>query len=80
MQFEPFQDRLSRDIRNDLSATIGTVLDQLDLSEAQEVADRYLSRDIKSYYKDYQISFVEICYQFDVTSSQSLFFVVMITR
>ena len=53
MQFEPFQDRLSRDIRNDLSATKGTVLDQLDLSEAQEVADRYLSRDIKSYYKDY---------------------------
>ena len=53
MQFEPFQDRLSRDIRNDLSATMGTVLDQLDLSEAQEVADRYLSRDIKSYYKDY---------------------------
>ena len=53
MQFEPFQDRLSREIRNDLSATMGMVLSQLDLSEAQEVADRYLSRDIKSYYRDY---------------------------
>jgi hypothetical protein len=53
MQFEPFQDRLSREIRNDLSATMGMVLDQLDLSAAQKVADRYLSSDIKSYYKDY---------------------------
>jgi len=29
------------------------VLRQLNLSEAQEVADRYLKRDIESYYKEY---------------------------
>ncbi len=53
MQFEPFQDRLSRDIRNDLSATMPEMLDQLDPCAAQKVASRYLDMDIESYYKDY---------------------------
>lgn len=53
MQFEPFHDRLSRDIRNDLSATMIKMLEQLDTSAAQEVADRYLGMDIESNYRDY---------------------------
>lgn len=53
MQFEPFQDRLSRDIRNDLSATMSEMLDQLDPGAVQKVADRYLGMDIELYYKDY---------------------------
>jgi hypothetical protein len=53
MQFEPFQDRLSRDIRNDLSATMVEMLEQLDPGAAQKVAGRYLGMDIESYYKKY---------------------------
>jgi hypothetical protein len=53
MQFEPSQDRLSRDIRNDLSATMSEMLDKLDLGAAQKVADQYLDMDIDPYYKDY---------------------------
>lgn len=53
MQFDPFGDRLSRDIRNDLSATMATMLDQLDLAPAQEVAERYLEMNLESSYKEY---------------------------
>lgn len=53
MQFEPFMDRLSRDIRNDLSATMTTVLKQHDIEAAQQVADQYLVQDIDRCYREY---------------------------
>ena len=43
--FDPFRDRLSRDIRNDLSASLLTCLKQQRLTAAREVADRYLNGD-----------------------------------
>ena len=53
MQFEPFQDRLSRDIRNDLSGTMVEMLDQLDPGSAKLVADQYLGMEIDISYKEY---------------------------
>lgn len=53
MEFEPFQDRLSRDIRNDLAATMIVVLEKLDTGPAQKIADQYLCREIKQYHKSY---------------------------
>jgi len=55
MQFEPFQDRLSRDIRNDLSAAMGIMLEQQDLAPVQKVADRYLERAMAPPYREYII-------------------------
>ena len=53
MQFEPFLDRLSRDIRNDLSATMETVLRKRDIEAAQKVADQYLALELDQCYADY---------------------------
>jgi len=53
MQFEPFQDRLSRDIRNDLAATMIEMLNRFDLEPAQAVAERYLHREIAPWYQEY---------------------------
>ena len=53
MQFEPFLDRFSRIIRNDLGATIGEVIDEQDIAPAQKVADKYLGMDIDSCYREY---------------------------
>ena len=41
--FDPFRDRLSRDIRNDLSESLLICLRELRLSPAREVADRFLA-------------------------------------
>jgi hypothetical protein len=51
--FEPFQDRLSRDIRNDLSETILTVFTQGKTAPAQLVADHYLAQNLAACYVDY---------------------------
>jgi hypothetical protein len=40
--FEPFQDRLSRDIRNQLSESLMTCMRLMRLGPAQEVAHRFL--------------------------------------
>lgn len=53
MQFEPFQDRFSRIIRNDLGATIGEVLARQDIESARKVAEKYLRADIDSCYRGY---------------------------
>jgi hypothetical protein len=42
--FEPFQDRLSRDIRNQLSESLIPCLQSMHLGPAQEVAQRFLKR------------------------------------
>ena len=41
--FDPFRDRLSRDIRNDLSESLLICRRELRLSPAREVADRFLT-------------------------------------
>lgn len=51
--FEPFQDRLSRIIRNDLGTTIGEVLAEQDIEPALKVADRFLQTDIDPCYRKY---------------------------
>jgi hypothetical protein len=43
--FDPFQDRLSRDIRNDLSESLLPCLHENRLSAAREIADRYLAKN-----------------------------------
>lgn len=43
--FDPFRDRLSRDIRNDLSESLMVCLQVRQLQPAQAVASRYLSAD-----------------------------------
>lgn len=52
-RFDPFADRLSRDIRNDLSEALMNSLRRLDLAPAQEVADRYLATDLEPIYRQY---------------------------
>ena len=51
--FDPFRDRLSRDIRNDLSASLLACLRQKQLVPAQEVANRYLPGNPDSCYANY---------------------------
>jgi len=53
MIFDPFQDRLSRDIRNDLSGALVRALDSFDAGPAEEVAVRYLSTEIAPCYREY---------------------------
>jgi hypothetical protein len=51
--FDPFRDRLSRDIRNDLSESLLTCRTQHRLTAASEVADRYLAINLEPCYVDY---------------------------
>ena len=51
--FNPFEDRLSRDIRNDLSETIFEVLHANSLASAEAVAAVYRQQDLESPYLDY---------------------------
>ena len=51
--FDPFRDRLSRDIRNDLSESLLTCLRQQRLTAAQAVAERYLAGNPAPCYLDY---------------------------
>lgn len=52
-RFEPFQDRLSRDIRNELSASLPLALAQQDLAPVRAVAARYLQQDLAPPYIAY---------------------------
>ena len=52
-RFEPFQDRLSRDIRNELSAALPQALAQNDLAPVRAVAERYLQQDLAAPYVAY---------------------------
>ncbi len=51
--FNPFEDRLSRDIRNDLSESIAGVLDDQSLAGAEAVAQSYLKAAPAPPYVDY---------------------------
>jgi len=51
--FEPFQDRLSRDIRNDLSEALLPALDKNTLAPVRAVAERYLQQGLAAPYAAY---------------------------
>jgi uncharacterized protein len=51
--FDPFSDRFSRKIRNDLSEALMTSLRQLDLTPAREVADHYITSELQPKYRQY---------------------------
>lgn len=51
--FNPFTDRLCRDIRNDLSKALMTSLHHLDPAPAQKIADQYLAANQQPIYKNY---------------------------
>ncbi|MBU4228927.1 MAG: DUF309 domain-containing protein [Proteobacteria bacterium] len=52
-RFEPFQDRLSRDIRNELSAALPLALARNDLAQVRTVAARYLHQGLAAPYAAY---------------------------
>lgn len=53
MKFDPFQDRLSRDIRNGLAGTLREVLDRRDLEPAWRKAQIYLMQEPETTYREY---------------------------
>ena len=52
-QFNPFTDRVSRDIRNDLSTALTRCLQRGDIAPAEAVAHGYLMRRLDTCYVDY---------------------------
>ncbi len=52
-RFNPFTDRLCRDIRNNLSKALMTSLRNLDLTLAENVADHYLTPELPLIYAQY---------------------------
>ncbi len=53
MQFNPFEDRLSRNIRNDLSETVIEVLASGSIIEAEKVAQGYRRQNLADIYEHY---------------------------
>ncbi|RZW23232.1 MAG: DUF309 domain-containing protein [Desulfobulbaceae bacterium] len=53
MQFNPFEDRLSRDIRNDLSETVIELLESGSITGAEEVAAGYRRQNLAAQYLQY---------------------------
>ena len=51
--FQPFTDRLSRDIRNDLSESFIDVLEQNSINPAVNIAQSYFQKDLAPCYRDY---------------------------
>ncbi len=52
-QFNPFEDRLSRDIRNDLSESIIEVLAERSLQPAEKAAAEYRRQNLAACYSEY---------------------------
>lgn len=53
LEFNPFEDRLCRDIRNDLSESFLEVLNARSCSPAEQVADGYRQKDLPESCRDY---------------------------
>lgn len=51
--FNPFEDRLCRDIRNDLSESILEVISSHSIEPARQAADRYLVQELEPVYTTY---------------------------
>jgi hypothetical protein len=58
--FDPFRDRLSRDIRNDLSRCFGQSLAAGSLSPVEELSAFLLKRDLQRCYREYVESRLEL--------------------
>jgi hypothetical protein len=52
-RFDPFRDRLSRDIRNSLSNAFVLALEQMAWREVERVAEDWLKKGLHAVYKDY---------------------------
>lgn len=52
-KFDPFEDRLCRDIRNDLSEAFADSLTKIDMGPITTVAEKFLSRDLDHIYQNY---------------------------
>jgi len=53
IRFDPFEDRLARDIRNALSETIIDVFEQMNIGPAQKAADGFLHKELGPIYDQY---------------------------
>lgn len=53
IQFDPFNDRLSRDIRNALSTSLTTCLEEKSISVAEETAKHFEPESLPACYQDY---------------------------
>lgn len=53
MQFNPFEDRLSRNIRNDLSETVIELLESGSLVSAERIAAGFRQQNLAAHYLDY---------------------------
>lgn len=53
MQFNPFEDRLSRDIRNDLSETVIGMLESGSLADAERIAAGFRPKNLAAHYLEY---------------------------
>lgn len=53
IRFEPFQDRLSRDIRNDLSSAMTESFQKGHMDEIEKVAATYLKQNLAEPYRNY---------------------------
>ncbi len=51
--FQPFSDRLSRDIRNDLSRSFAAAIQQETMEPAYQTADKYLASNLSPLYTQY---------------------------
>lgn len=51
--FDPFRNRLCRDIRNDLSISFMTAIRSRDLTAAAGVVKKYMSKDVEPFMADY---------------------------
>lgn len=52
-KFDPFEDRLSRDIRNALSEAFAQALTDLSMESVQRVAEEYFTKYLESWHRDY---------------------------
>lgn len=51
--FDPFNDRKSRDIRNSLSSSLVGCIENNDITNALEAAQKFMSSDLEIYYRNY---------------------------
>lgn len=52
-KFDPFEDRLCRDVRNDLSEAFAGSLAHVDMGPVKKIAEKFLDKDIGHIYRDY---------------------------
>ena len=51
--FNPFEDRFSRDLRNELSSALATAIETGDRSALERVVEKYQTQDLAPHYRNY---------------------------